>query len=181
MGTPLTSISKAPSTAGSSVACWPIQRIMAAGSVRWRKTSSTGAGSSISVAKGSVTPWPSAVRRIAGGLQRGAELAQVGGPEVGQELLHGAEAFRVDQEQVPRALAVLVHDASLVQHLEMPRDRLRGDVKVARDVTDRARIAGDELKDGAGARVGERPEGRVRVQGPLPRAAPSAAEEWSSG
>src|SRR5258708_39878128 len=113
---------------------------MAAGSVRWRKPSSTGAGSSISVAKGSVTPWPSAVRRIAGGLQRGAELAQVVGPEVGQELLHGAEAFRVDQEQVPRALAVLVHEASLVQHLEMPRDRLRGGGKEPRTSPDGARL-----------------------------------------
>src|SRR6516164_5018253 len=113
------STSKAPPTAGSRVACWPIQRIIAAGSVRCRKTSSMGAGRSSSVANDSVTPVLSAIGGPAGGLQSGRELAEVVGPEVGQELLDGGKAAGVDQEQVTRALAALVDQAGLVEHLQV--------------------------------------------------------------
>src|SRR5215469_12839313 len=169
MGTPLMSTSKAPPAAGSRVACWPIQRIMAAGSVRCRKTSSTGAGRSSSVLNGSVTPllsFPLSVRcTVVGGLQRGLELAEVVGPEVGQELLHGGKAARVHQEQVTRALAALVDQACLVQHLEVLGHRLGGDVEVAGDVADRARIVRNEPQDSPAMRFGEHLEGRVRVHG----------------
>src|SRR5215472_14860359 len=103
------STSKAPPTAGSRVACWPIQRIIASGSVRCRKTSSMGAGRSSSVAYESVTPVLSAIGGFAGSLQCDLELAEVVGPEIGQELLHGGKATGVDQKQMTRALAALVH------------------------------------------------------------------------
>jgi hypothetical protein len=45
----------------------------------------------------------------------------------------------------------------------VPGNRLRGDVEVAGDVADRARVAGDEGEDGAAVRFGERFEGRVGV------------------
>src|SRR6516162_5102325 len=92
------SSSKAPPTVGSRVACWPIQRIIATGSVRCRKTSSRGAGRSSSVANDSVTPVLSAISGLAGGVQRGFELAEVMSPEVGQELLDGGKAAGVDQD-----------------------------------------------------------------------------------
>src|SRR5215831_9829512 len=103
------STSKAPPTAGSRVACWPIQRIIAAGSVRCRKTSWMGAGRSSSVANDSVTPVLSAIVGVAGGLQCGFELAEVLGPELGQELLDGGKAAGVDQEQMTRAFAALIN------------------------------------------------------------------------
>src|SRR5215467_1209706 len=136
MGTPLMSTSKAPPAAGSRVACWPIQRIIAAGSVRCRKTSWMGAGRSSSVAN-SVMPVLSAIGGVAGGLQRGFELAEVVGPEVGEELLDGGKAAGVDQEQVTRAVAALVDQAGFVQHLQVPGHRLGGDVEMAGDITDR--------------------------------------------
>jgi len=55
--------------------------------------------------------------RAAGILQRRPEPAEVLGPETGQELLYRAEAARVDGEQVACALAALVDQAGLVQHL----------------------------------------------------------------
>src|SRR5215467_711210 len=163
------STSKAPPTAGSRVACWPIQRIIAAGSVRCRKTSSIGAGRSSSVANEPVTLVLSAISGLAGGLQTGFELAEVMGPEVGQELLHGGEAAGVDQEQMTRALAALVDQAGLVEHLQVLGHRLGGDVEVAGDVTDRAGIARDELQDGPAVRFGERLECRVGIHGRRPR------------
>src|SRR5215510_2540850 len=159
------STSKAPPTAGSRVTCWPIHRIIAAGSVRCRKTSSMGAGRSSSVANDSVTPVLSVISVLAGDLQCGLELAEVVGPEVGQELLHGGKAAGVDQEQVTRALAALVDQAGLVQHLQVPGHRLGGDVEMAGDITDRAGIVRDELQDGPAVRFGERLEGRVGVHG----------------
>ena len=83
------------------------------------------------------------------------------GPEVGQEFLHCGKAAGVDQEQVTRALAVLVDYAGLVQHLQVPGHRLGGDVEVAGDVTDRAGIVRDELQDGPAVWFAERLEGRV--------------------
>src|SRR5215468_241466 len=165
MGKALLFTSKARPPPGSSTARWPIQRIMAAGSVRCRKTSSTGAGRSSSVLNGSVTPVLSVRCAVVGGLQRGLELAKVVGPEVGQELLHGGKAVRVHQEQVTRALAALADQASLVQHLQVPGHRLGGDVEVAGDVTNRARIVRNQPQDGPAVRFGERLEGRVRVHG----------------
>jgi hypothetical protein len=79
-------------------------------------------------------------------LQRGAEPAEVLGPETGQELLHRAEAAGVDHEQVTGALAALIDQPGLMQDLEVPGDRLRGDVEMAGDVADRARVARDELE-----------------------------------
>src|SRR5262249_17402561 len=102
------STSKAPPTAGSRVACWPIHRIIAAGSVRCRKTSSIGAGRAGSGANDSVTPGLLVISVLAGGLQGGFVLAAGVGPEVGQEVLHGGKAAGVDQEQVTRAVAALV-------------------------------------------------------------------------
>src|SRR5712691_3727289 len=162
------SISKAPPAAGSRVACWPIQRTMAAGSVRCRKTSSTGAGRSMPVSNRSLTLL-SVLPRVAGVGQRAFELAEMAGPEVGQELLHRAETVRVDHEQVTRALAALVDQPGLVQHLQVPGDRLAGDVEMAGDLTDRAGVAGNKPEDGAPVGFGERLEGRVGVHGCRPR------------
>src|SRR5215831_3180406 len=167
------STSKAPPTAGSRVTCWPIHRIIAAGSVRCRKTSSIGAGRSSSVANDSVAPVLSGISGIAGGLQRCFEPAEVMRPEVRQELLHGGKAAGVDQEQMTRALAALVDQAGLVQDLQVPGHRLGGDVEVAGDVTDRAGIVRDELHDGPAVWFGQRLEGRVRVHGRRPRNATS--------
>src|SRR5215467_1847393 len=157
------STSKAPPTAGSRVACWPIQRIIAAGSVRCRKTSSTGAGRSSSVANDSVTPALSAIGGLAGGLQGGFELAEVVAPEVGQELLHGGEAAGVDQEQVARALAALIDQAGFVEHLQVLGHRLGGDVKVANDVTNRTDIVRNKLQNNPAVRFGEHFEYRVGI------------------
>src|SRR6266851_2511166 len=163
------SISKTPPVAGSRVACWPIQRTMAAGSVRCRKTSSMGAGRSMPVSNRSLTLLLSVLLRVARVGQRVFELAEMAGPEVGQELLHRAETAGVDHEQVTRALAALVDQPGLVQHLQVTGDRLAGDVEMAGDLTDRAGVAGDEPEDDAPARFGERLEGRVRVHGCRPR------------
>src|SRR6516165_306041 len=141
------STSKAPPTAGSRVACWPIQRIIAAGSVRCRKTSSIGAGRSSSVANEPVTPVLSAIGGAARRLQCGLELAEVVGPEVGQEFLHGGKAAGVDQEQMTRALTALVDQAGLVEHLQVLGYRLGGDIEVAGDVTNRAGIVRNEPQD----------------------------------
>src|SRR5690348_4081627 len=139
-GMPLMSTSKAPPGTGLRTACWPIQRIMAAGSVRCRKTSSAGAGRSTSVVN-----WSAMVllRLRAGVGERGTELAQVLGPEAGQELLHCREPVRVDHEQVPGSLAALVDQPSVVQHFQVPGHRLRRDVEMVGDISDRARFAGD--------------------------------------
>src|SRR6516162_7984317 len=126
------STSKAPPGTGVRTACWPIHRIMAAGSDRCRKTSSAGAGRSTSVANWSVTAPVRLRPRVLG--ERGAEPAQVLGPEVGQELLHRREPVRVHREQVPGALAVLVDQPGLPQYLQVPGDGLRSDVEVAGDV-----------------------------------------------
>src|SRR5215469_207460 len=134
------STSKLPPAVGSSEACCPIHRTMAAGSVRCRKTSSTGAGSSTSVSY-----WSSVM--LTGLLgQRLPELAQVASPEVGQELLDGAEAVGVDDEQMTRALVALVDQPGLTQHLEMPGNGLAGDVEMARDIADGAGVTSDELE-----------------------------------
>jgi hypothetical protein len=61
------------------------------------------------------------------------------GPEPSQELLDRGEAVGVDDEQVAGALAALVDQPGFVQDLQMPGDRLRGDVEVACDIADRAR------------------------------------------
>jgi hypothetical protein len=45
---------------------------------------------------------------------------------------------------VPGALTALVDQAGLAQHLQVPGDRLGGDVEVARDVADRACLASDQ-------------------------------------
>src|SRR5207247_3204142 len=74
--------------------------------------------------------------------------------------------------------AVLVDQAGLVQHLQVLGHRLRGDVEVAGDVTDRAGIVRDELQDGPAVRFGERLEGRVGVHGCRPR---NATSRWVSG
>src|SRR6266705_1659939 len=163
------SISKTPPGAGARVACWPIQRIMAAGSVRCRKTSSTGAGRSMPVSNRSLTLLLSVLPRVARVGQHAFELAEMAGPEVGQELLHRAETVRVDHEEVTRALAALVDQPGLVQHLQVPGDRLAGDVEMAGDLTDRAGVAGNKLEDGAPVGFGERLEGRVGVHGCRPR------------
>src|ERR1700730_5159536 len=163
------SISNTPPAAGSRVACWPIQRIMAAGSVRCRKTSSMGAGRSMPVSNRSLTLLLPVLLRVAQVGQRTLELAEMAGPEVGQELLHRAEAGGGDDEQVTRALTALVDQPGLVQHLQVTGDRLAGDVETAGDLTDRARVAGDELEDGAPVGFGERLEGRVGVHGCRPR------------
>src|SRR5437879_2794972 len=155
------STSKAPPGVGSSVACWPIQRIMAAGSVRCLKTSWTGAFTFTVV---SYAPLSVIGRFLDGAL----ELAEVMGPEVGQELLHGAEAVGVDREQVPGALPALVDQASLTEDLQVPRDGLRGDVEMAGDVAHRAGGAGHQFEDDAAVRFGQRLEGRIRVHGCLP-------------
>jgi hypothetical protein len=67
-------------------------------------------------------------------LHDGPELAELAGPEVGEELLHGGEPVGPDREQVPGALAVLRHQAGIVQHLQVPGDGLGGDVQVAGDL-----------------------------------------------
>src|SRR5258708_4834776 len=153
------SISKTPPVAGSRVACWPIQRTMAAGSVRCRKTSSMGAGRSTPVSNRSLTLRLSVLRRVARVCQRAVQHAEMAGPEVGQELLHRAETVWVDHEQVTRALTALVDQPGLVQHLQVTGDRLAGDVEMAGDLTDRAGVAGDEPQDRAPGRFGERLEG----------------------
>src|SRR6266702_6995376 len=163
------SISQAPPGAGARVACWPIQRIMAAGSVRCRKTSSRGAGRSMPVSNRSLTLLLSVLPRVARVGQRAFELAEMAGPEVGQELLHRAETVLVDHEQVTRALAALVDQPGLVQHLQVPGDRLAGDVEMAGDLPDRAGVPGDQPEDGAPVGFGERLEGRVGVHGCRPR------------
>src|SRR5215471_2842356 len=159
------STSKAPPTAGSRVTCWPIHRLIAAGSLRYGKTSSMGAGRSSSVANDSVAPVLSGISGIAGGLQRCFEPAEVMRPEVRQELLHGGKAAGVDQEQMTRALTALVDQAGLVEHLQVLGYRLGGDVEVAGDVTNRAGIVRNEPQDGPAVRFGERLEGRVGVHG----------------
>src|SRR6516164_7060801 len=171
------STSKAPPGAGSRVACWPIQRIMAAGSVRCLNTSWTGAISSMEVSKALLSvAGSSLIGRV---LDGAFELAEVMDPEVGQELLDGAEAAGVDHEQVPGALPALVDQAGVTEHLQVPGDGLRGDVEVAGDVADRTRGAGHQLEDDATVWFGQRLEGRVRVHdlilayGCLPRKATS--------
>src|SRR6516225_4358299 len=110
-----------------------------------------------------VACWP--IGRV---LDGALELAEVMGPEVGQELLDGAEAAGVDHEQVPGALPALVDQAGVTEHLQVPGYGLGGDVEVAGDVTDRTRGAGHQLEDDAPVRFGQRLEGRVRVHRCLP-------------
>lgn len=117
---------------------------------------------------------------VARALQRGLELAKMEAPEVGQELLYGGEAAGVDQEQVTRASAVLVDEASIMQHLQVAGYSLGGDVKVRGNVTDRARLARDELQDGAAVRLGERLERGVRIQGCRPIKATSLSVSEAS-
>src|SRR5690348_16337603 len=100
------STSKAPPGAGSRVACWPIQRPMATGSVRCLYTSWTGAFRSTVVSKEA----SSLIGRV---LDGALELAEMMGPEVGQELLYGTEAAWVDHEQVPGALPPLIDQAGV--------------------------------------------------------------------
>src|SRR5215472_15533481 len=178
IGTPLMSISKAPPGTGLRVACWPIQRIIAAGSVRCRKTSSAGAGRSTSVSKWSVIVRSVLRWRLAGLGQGCCEPAEALGPEAGEELLHRAETGGIDHEQMAGALPVLVDQAGLAQDLQVPGKGLWGDVEVAGDVADRAGIVGDELEDGAAVRLGERFEGGVRVHGCRPR---KATRRWVIG
>src|SRR5262245_61596419 len=106
-----------------------------------------------------------AVGRVAGGLQGGVELAEVAGPEVGQELLYRGKTAGVNQEQVTRALAALLYQAGFVHHLQVLGHRLRGDVEVASDVSDRPGVVRDQLQDGPAVRFGERLESRVGVHG----------------
>src|SRR5215470_14927787 len=167
------SISKAPPGTGWRLAYWPIQRTIAAGSVRCRKTSSTGAGRSTSVVNGSVRPLLSLMCGSGWIGERGREPIKMLGPEVGEEVLHRAESAGVDHEQVAGALAALIDQARLMQDFQVTGDSLGGDPDVARDVADRAGVRGDEPEDGAAVRFGERFECRIRVHGWRPRKAAS--------
>ena len=100
-------------------------------------------------------------------LDAALEQARLTGMRLGETLLARGWLFE------PELASALAEQAGLVQDLQVPGDRLRGDVEVAGDVTDRAGAAGDELEDGAAVRLGERLEGRVRVHGSRPRKATS--------
>src|SRR6266545_1218344 len=123
---------------------------------------------SISVSK-SGTASPRALAAAVGRLGRALQPAQVVTPERLEELAHRLEALGAHHEQVAGAVTLLVDEPRVLQHAEVLRDGLGGDVEVRGDLADRARLVAHEFQDRPPVRLGQRAQNRVGAHGVRPR------------
>jgi hypothetical protein len=76
---------------------------------------------------------PPADLRLGCSLQR----RQMRGPELVEKVLHGGQAVRADDEQMPGALTVLGYEASAAKDTQVVGDDLLGHPQLQRDLTNR--------------------------------------------
>src|SRR5262245_29188094 len=115
--------------------------------------------------------WTEAVTgsAVIGGLHGVLEALQVLGPELGQEVPHRIEPVRAQQVQALLAARADRDQARVLEHLQVLRYRLLGDVEVVRDLVDRPRLVADQPQDRPAAWLGEGGEGCVAHEASLTR------------
>src|SRR6516165_9848536 len=153
-GAPLTSTVNSPPGSGSSRAYSPIQRTKASGRVKYSQTRSGGA-----------SMWTVALTRSAqtgsvviAGLHRPLELLELLRPELREEIPQPGQALGTHDVQPPLALRAHRHQARVLEHLQMLRHGLLGDVELLGDLVDRTRPAAQQPQDASPMRLGEGPE-----------------------
>src|SRR6266700_3629047 len=81
----------------------------------------------------------------------------------GQEVVEHGEAVGPDDVQAPLPLFPHSDEAGVLEHLQVLRDGLLGDVKMGGDLADRTRLIAYESEHLLPSRLGQRAEGRLAV------------------
>src|SRR3954468_14582370 len=95
------------------------------------------------------------------GLDGVLEALQARGPQLRQERLERLEALRTDLVEPAAALRADGDEARVLEHVQVLRDRLLGDVEVLGDLVDRARAVTDEEEHRPPAWLRQGREGRL--------------------
>src|SRR6516162_7959002 len=107
--------------------------------------------------------WTAAVTGsvVIAGLDGLLEPPQAVGPEFGQEIPHGRQAFRPHHVEPPLSLRPDRHQAGVLEHLQVLRDGLLADLEPPRDLVHRTRLVTHQPQDRPPVRVGECLERRL--------------------
>src|SRR5512133_3601139 len=100
------------------------------------------------------------------GLDGVLEALQARGPQLGQERVERLEALRAHLVEPAPALRANGHEAGVLEHVQVLRDSLLGDVEVLGDLVDRPRAVADEQEHRPPAWLGQGREGRLCAHGP---------------
>src|SRR3954454_10692883 len=125
--------------------------------MKYSKTTSGGASTCTDAVSGSAA--------IAG-LDGVLEALQAPRPQLGQERLERLEALRTDLVEPAATLRADGDEARVLEHVQVLRDRLLGDVEVLGDLVDPARPVADEQEHRPPAWLGQGREGRLCAHGP---------------
>src|SRR4051794_29619337 len=149
---PLISNRQTPPGRGSSVASLPIQRTSFDGSVKYSNTTSGAASTRTSCSIRSVAAGVSATLVLLDDL---LQAPQPAGQHLGEEAMQVAQSLGANAVQTPRAVTPLVHEACVLQHLQVLGDGGLRDGEVARDVAGGALTGCQQPQDLASFRLGD--------------------------